>query len=93
MRPDDPRTDTNREMEQALERMDARGEAIRAEQLDRALEQLAATGSVSGAQREAVEQLSRRLVERLLAVPQSSLRASVQRGDEGAAETAVELFG
>ncbi|MFC7028425.1 hypothetical protein ACFQH8_15290 [Halomicroarcula sp. GCM10025710] len=49
--------------------MNDRGATVRAVQLEQALDQLCADGELTDAQRQVVEQLSERLVERLLAVP------------------------
>ncbi|MBX0324637.1 glutamyl-tRNA reductase [Halomicroarcula sp. F13] len=88
---DDTR-ETTTDVEQALGQIEARAAEIRAEQLERALTQLRAQGDLTDEQAAAVERLSERLAERLLAVPRASLRQPSSVGD-GTVETAAELFG
>jgi len=78
--------------EAAIARIRDRGTTVRDRELETALSQLEARGDPSPADREAVADLADRLVEALLAVPESGLR----EGDEVDAETvetALELFG
>ncbi|MFC7020560.1 MULTISPECIES: glutamyl-tRNA reductase [Haloarcula] len=86
-------TDETPDVEQAVEHMCDRGATVRSAQVERALEELRADGDLTDAQRQAVERLSDRLVERLLAVPRESLRAADRAGDVETVETAMELFG
>lgn len=58
-----------------------RAEAIRAEQVERALSRLAARGEVTPRRRAVVERLADRLVDRLLAVPEATVRTAGERGD------------
>lgn len=81
------------DVDQAVERMCDRGATVRSAQVAQALEKLRADGDLTDAQRQAVERLSERLVERLLAVPRQSLRAAERTGDTETVETAIELFG
>ncbi|WP_276277829.1 glutamyl-tRNA reductase [Haloarcula regularis] len=86
-------TDETPDVEQAVERLSDRGATVRSAQVERAIETLRADGDLTDAQREAVERLSERLVERLLAVPRESLRAADRADDVETVETAMELFG
>ena len=81
------------DVEQALGQLAARGAQVRAEQLEQALTRLRSEGELSDEQVAALERLSERLVDRLLAVPEETLREAANRGDEEAIETAMELFG
>lgn len=74
----------------ARDRLDREAEAVRAEQLERALSRLATQGELTATQRAAVEQLSERLVESLLAGPRAGLREPSTRTD--AARTILDLF-
>ncbi|WP_254279361.1 hypothetical protein [Haloarcula marina] len=78
--------------DRAIEAIRARGEDVRAEQVDRALSELDGD-DLCDAQREAVERLSERLVERLLAVPERRLRRLAAGGDDAAVERSLALFG
>lgn len=93
MNPTDEESTPLAELDEALEKIEARGSEIRDAQLEQALEQLRATGTLTSSQQAAVRQLSKRLVEQLLAVPQSSLCDAVEAGDTEATETVIELFG
>ncbi|GGN96252.1 glutamyl-tRNA reductase [Haloarcula pellucida] len=84
--------ETTPDVEQAIGQIESRAAGIRAEQLEQALTQLRARGDLTDEQAAAVERLSERLAERLLAVPRESLRQSSNAGDR-TVETAVELFG
>lgn len=64
---------TDPDPETVLERIRERGEQIRQEELQRALVRLEQQGDLTDAQREQVRQLTDRLVDRLLAVPESTL--------------------
>jgi glutamyl-tRNA reductase len=70
--------------------LDREAEAVRNEQVERALSQLRANGDLTDEQRAAVEQLSERLVAGLLAAPRATLRESADEGE--AARILVELF-
>ena len=89
----DETTEPTPDVEQAVEQLNDRGATVRAVQLEQALDQLCADGELTDAQRQVVEQLSERLVERLLAVPRSSLRDADRTDDADTVETAIELFG
>ncbi|MFC7075999.1 glutamyl-tRNA reductase [Haloarcula halophila] len=89
----DDTTEPTPDVEQALGQLAARGAEVRAEQLNRALTRLRADGELSAEQVAALEQLSERLVDRLLALPEETLREAANRGEEDAVETAMELFG
>nr|WP_284008319.1 glutamyl-tRNA reductase [Halomicroarcula sp. YJ-61-S] len=89
----DDTTEPTIDVEQALGQLAARGAEVRAEQLEEALTRLRADGDLTDEQVAALEQLSERLVDRLLAVPEETLREAANRGDEEAVETAMELFG
>ena len=86
-------TDETPDVEQAVERMCDRGATVRSAQVEQALQKLRADDDLTDAQRQAVERLSERLVERLLAVPRESLRAADHADDVETVETAMELFG
>jgi len=77
----------------AVRRIRERATAVRNEEVETAITKLDAGGEVSEADREAVERLADRLVERLLAVPEESLRAAAAADDEETVETGLELFG
>ncbi|WP_324757293.1 glutamyl-tRNA reductase [Haloarcula montana] len=89
----DDTTEPTPDVEQALGQLAARGAEVRAEQLDRAVTRLRADGELSAEQVAALEQLSERLVDRLLALPEETLREAANCGEEDAVETAMELFG
>lgn len=89
----DETMDATTDVEQALGALSARGAEVQAEQLERALSRLRAEDDLSDEQVAAVEQLSERLVDRLLSVPEESLRAADNRGDQQRIEVAMELFG
>jgi glutamyl-tRNA reductase len=89
----DDTLESTTDVEQALGELSARGAEVQAEQLERALSRLRAEDDLSDEQVAAVEQLSERLVDRLLSVPEESLRAADTRGDQQKIETAMELFG
>jgi glutamyl-tRNA reductase len=78
---------------EAVERIRERATAVRNEEVETALVKLDSDGDVSEADREAVERLADRLVDRLLTVPEESLRAAAAADDEETVETALELFG
>lgn len=78
------------ETERASERLDCEAEAVRTEQLEQALSRLADEGELTDAQRAAVERLSHRLVDGLLAGPEAELRRASNR--HRAARTVLELF-
>jgi len=79
--------------EAAVTRIRDRASAIRDGEVETALAKLDANGDLSDAERETVERLADRLVENLLAVPESSLRAAAADDDVETVETALELFG
>ncbi|WP_336337302.1 glutamyl-tRNA reductase [Haloarcula brevis] len=85
-------TESPVDVEEAIARIDSRGAKIRREQLDRTLSQLQADGELTADQRMAVERLSERLVDRLLAVPRSSLEDAAKTADDERIETAMTLF-
>jgi len=74
----------------ARDRLDREAEAVRSEQLERALSRLRANGDLSDEQRAAVEQLSERLVDGLLAASRERLRMSP--GDAEVARILMEMF-
>jgi len=89
----DDTTEPTPDVERALGQLAARGAEVRAEQLDRALTRLRAEDELSAEQVAAIERLSERLVDRLLAVPEETLREAANCGDDEAIETTIELFG
>jgi len=80
-------------VDESVERISERGQEVRDREVERALTRLDAQGDLSPADREAVERLADRLLGRLLAVPERSLRVAADEGDEETVETALELFG
>lgn len=74
----------------ARDRLDREAEAVRTEQLERALSRLATQGELTSAQRAAVERLSERLVEGVLAGPRAGLREPSTRTE--AARAILDLF-
>lgn len=66
-------------------RLRHRGERIRRREVERALRRLDSRGELTDRKRAAVEALGERLVERLLALPESEL-------DSAADDSAVSLF-
>jgi glutamyl-tRNA reductase len=66
-------TESPVDVDEAIARIDSRGAKIQREELEETLSRLQRDGELTAAQRVAVEQLSERLVERLLAVPRASL--------------------
>lgn len=88
----DDQSPTIAELDDTLEQLSSRGEEIREAQLEQALDRLDEMGGLTTSQRSAVEQLSYRLVEQLLAVPEASLREAITAGETETAETALELF-
>ncbi|GCF14654.1 hypothetical protein Harman_25890 [Haloarcula mannanilytica] len=85
-------TESPVDVDEALTHIDSRGAKIRKEQLERTLSQLQADSELTADQRLAVERLSERLVDRLLAVPRASLQDAAQNADEETIETAMSLF-
>jgi len=92
----------------ALARIRERAGELRDHEVETALAKLDARGELSAADREAVERLADRLVTRLLAAPERSLRAAADadaesdgregpdsggRHDPETVETALALFG
>ena len=75
----------------ALARVEQRAERIRTEELERALGELAHERELTDDQRAAVEALSERLVDRVLAGPRTRLRRDGVREDDAAA-TVDALF-
>ena len=73
----------------AVERIRRRGEEVRREEFRTAIDRLEAQGELTDGQRAAVEELSERLVDRLLGVAERQLDSA----DEAAVEVAVELLG
>jgi glutamyl-tRNA reductase len=80
------------DVEEAIARLDSRGAKIQREQLERTVSQLQQDGELTADQRLAIEQLSERLVERLLAVPRASLQDAARNADDERIETAISLF-
>lgn len=74
----------------ARARLDREAETVRTEAVDRALSELAETGELTDAQRAAVERLSERLVDHLLAGPRARLAVPADR--EQTARTVRALF-
>jgi glutamyl-tRNA reductase len=85
-------TESSLDVEDAIDRIDSRGAKIRREQLERTLSQLQADSELTAEQQLAVERLSERLVDRLLAVPRASLQDAARNADEETIETALSLF-
>ncbi|MDS0223142.1 glutamyl-tRNA reductase [Haloarcula sp. S1AR25-5A] len=85
-------TESPVDVDEALTRIDSRGAKIRKEQLERTLSQLQADSELTADQRLAVEELSERLVDQLLAVPRASLQDAARNADEETIETAMSLF-
>ncbi|MCJ0619237.1 glutamyl-tRNA reductase [Haloarcula hispanica] len=79
-------------VEEAIDRIDSRGAKIQREQLEQTLSQLQQDGKLTADQRVAVEELSERLVDRLLAVPRASLQDAERSADDERIETAITLF-
>ncbi|WP_276273893.1 glutamyl-tRNA reductase [Haloarcula litorea] len=88
----DAASERDRDVERAIGTVRTRGAEVQAEQFERALRELD-DEALTDAQREAVERLSERLVDRLLAVPEARLRQLAASGDDAAVETALALFG
>lgn len=80
------------DVEEAIARLDSRGAKIQREQLERTVSQLQQDGELTADQRLAIEQLSERLVERLLTVPRASLQDAARNADDERIETAIFLF-
>ncbi|EMA26650.1 glutamyl-tRNAGlu reductase [Haloarcula marismortui] len=80
------------DVDEAIARIDSRGAKIQREQLERTLSQLQTDDELTADQRLVVEELSERLVERLLAVPRASLRDAARSSDDERIETALSLF-
>ena len=78
------------EAERARDRLDGEAEAVRTEQLEQALSRLAGEGELTETQRVAVERLSERLVDGVLAGPRSALDRPSNR--RRAARTVLALF-
>ncbi|EMA09015.1 Glutamyl-tRNAGlu reductase, dimerisation domain [Haloarcula vallismortis] len=85
-------TESPVDVDEAIARINSRGAKVRREQLEQTLSQLQDNGELTADQRLAVEKLSERLVERLLAVPRASLQDSAQGADDERIETAISLF-
>ncbi|MGB9952957.1 glutamyl-tRNA reductase [Haloarcula marismortui] len=85
-------TESPVDVDEAVARINSRGAKIQQEQLEQTLSQLQQDGDLTAAQRLAVEQLSERLVERLLAVPRASLQDATKNADDERIETAISLF-
>nr|WP_248516702.1 glutamyl-tRNA reductase [Salinarchaeum laminariae] len=67
-------------------------EAIKAAEVQRAIEQAEADGDLSAGQREAIESMADALVNKLLAAPTSSLRDAAAEDDWTTIQTALRLF-
>ncbi len=74
----------------ARDRLDRKAASVRTEQLEAALSRLADQGELTATQRVAVERLSQRLVEGVLAGPRAELREASNRAE--AAQAVLELF-
>jgi len=85
-------TESPVDVDEAIARIDSRGAKIQREQLEETLSQLRQDGELTASQRVAIEKLSERLVERLLAVPRASLQDAARSADEERIETAISLF-
>jgi len=79
----------DRAVDRTTARIRQQAETVRREELQTALDRLEATGDLTDDQRAAVEALSVRLVDRLLAVPERRLDAA---DDAETLETAIALF-
>ncbi|MFC6757580.1 glutamyl-tRNA reductase [Halomicroarcula sp. GCM10025894] len=75
----------------ARDRLDREAAAVRTEQLEQALSRLREEGDLTDEQRAAVEALSERLVDGLLAAPRAGLCDSADRA--AAARAVLALFG
>jgi glutamyl-tRNA reductase len=67
-------------------------EAIKAAEVQRAIEQAEADGELTEGQREAIESMADALVNKLLAAPTSSLRDAAAEDDWTTINTALQLF-
>ena len=85
-------TESPTDVEEAIDRIDSRGAKIQREQLEQTLSQLQQDSELTADQRVAVEELSERLVDRLLAVPRASLQDAGRSADDERIETAISLF-
>jgi len=74
----------------ARDQLDREAAAVRTEQLEQALSRLADQGELTATQQAAVERLSERLVEGVLAGPRAELREPSDRAE--AARAVLELF-
>lgn len=74
---------------QTIAKIRQQSESIRRKELQRALQRLNEEGELTDEQEAAVEALTERLVDQLLAVPRQRLNAVA---DEEEAETVIELF-
>jgi glutamyl-tRNA reductase len=68
-----------------------RAEAVRRDELDRALSRLEATGETSEAQRDVLRELAHAVTDAVLATPEAALED--ERVDTQTLEAALELFG
>lgn len=80
---------TDPSIRQTIAKIRQQAESIRRKELQRALQRLNAEGELTDEQQAAVEALTERLVDQLLAVPRQRLNAVA---DEEEAETVIELF-
>jgi len=80
----------NERAEAAIAAIHEKGERIKRREIEQALRELEPTDDADG-RREAVEELADTIVDRLLAVPVTSLRTAAEN-DPAAIDTALELF-
>ena len=81
----------NERAEAAIAAIHEKGERIKRREIEQALRELEPTDDAADERREAVEELADTIVDRLLAVPVTSLRTAAEN-DPAAIDTALELF-
>jgi glutamyl-tRNA reductase len=89
-RPLDPTEADHRDPEAVRSAIRGRGDAIREEELKRALRRFEAAGECSPEQRAILESMAKEIVEGILATPTAVLE-SAPRGDP-ALQTTIDLF-
>jgi glutamyl-tRNA reductase len=81
--------DADPSVEDAVERIQDRAQAVQEQETARALRRLADRRSLDPAETETIETLAARLTARLVAAPTAALR----EGDDARAEVAMDIFG
>ena len=81
----------NERAEAAIAAIHEKGERIKRREIEQALRELEPTDDAADERREAVEELADTIVDRLLAVPVTSLRTAAE-DDPAAIDAALELF-